>query len=144
MTREKNDCRMGGEDELAVVRLKDITWGGKIRVQYKDAAWAIAAAASREFETRYSGSVLSSEVVSEHSFLDGGVTDARGYWNSGGMSWHGRHAIAYILYELGLDPCKLLRRKNLPSHKELRAQVKEDKRRTADESEDVGPVGRLA
>ncbi len=128
-------------DEKNEVRLKDITWGGKIRVDFQDKVWAIAADAACEARSGYSGTMVASSQCSTLKFLDGHVGDSRGEWGSSGMWWFGLHAKAYILYELGLDAPKLLRRKSIPTHEELRARVEEDKRRAAAEREEAGEEG---
>jgi len=42
------------------------------------------------------------------------------------MFWDGKHAKAYILYELGLDPRDLLKCESTPPHEELCEKSKQD------------------
>ena len=125
------------------VQLKDITWGGKIRVEYQGAIWSIAADAAYEYSNSFYGSMLSSEETTQLRFLDGGVSNSRGFWNSSGMGWSGTHATAYMLYEMGLDPHRLLRRKKLPTHEELKAKVVAD-RKAAQERREAEAAAKAA
>ena len=141
MTSEMNESRPEAGKASEEIRLKDITWGGRIRVDFQYRGWEIAANAACATRSSYSGTMVASSQTSSLMFLDGGVSDTRGEWGWGGMFWSGLNAKAYILYELGLDPRKMLRRKSIPSHEELRAQVEEDKRRAAAEREQAGKDG---
>src|SRR5262245_13866577 len=110
---------------MTEIRLRDILWGGRIRNAYQAAVWRIATEAAAETKHAVHGSMLSSSSTKSLIFLDGGVRDTRGFFDSScGMFLHGSLAKAYILYRLGFNARLLLKDKNLPSLEELEAQVR--------------------
>jgi hypothetical protein len=69
--------------------------------------------------------MLTSTQTTTFEFLDGGVRIVRGVFGpSSGMFWEGNLVKAYVLYELGLNAAKLLRR-SVPPHSELEHLVQE-------------------
>lgn len=110
------------------VRQRDITWGGRIRVTYQPAVWKIAQkAAVEKTEGGEPGSTLASSAFTIRlSFLDGGVRDTRGWFDSTcGMFWYGRLAKAYVVYSLGYDAREVFKDATLPSLRQLKRQLKE-------------------
>ena len=70
--------------------------------------------------------VHSTETVTHH-FLDGGLSETRG--GSGadcGLRWFGQLAIAYMLYEMDLNPQQLLRDDDIPSKQQLEQRIQAD------------------
>jgi len=107
------------------IRLKDITWGGRIRVAYQKSVWKIASEAATRVSESTRGKMLSSSSTTSMSFLDGGVSVTSGYFDaSSGMHWYGDHVKAYILYKLGFDAMDLLKSKAVPSKDEIEAELK--------------------
>ena len=108
-----------------IIRLKDITWGGRIRVAYQQRVWEIASQSAIEVSESTRGNMLSSSSTTSKSFLDGCVSVTSGYFDaSSGMHWYGEHVKAYILYKLGFDARALLKSKTVPSLIELEAKLK--------------------
>jgi hypothetical protein len=69
--------------------------------------------------------MVHSSETKTNMFLDGGLSETRGSFGPGsGMRLFGDLALVYVLYELGLRPQDLLRRKKLPSRSELRERVR--------------------
>lgn len=56
---------------MSDVRLKDITWGGRIRVDYQHEVWSIAGEAARKTTSSIYGNMVTSEETTTHYFLDG-------------------------------------------------------------------------
>ena len=107
------------------IRLKDITWGGRIRVAYQKSVWKIASEAATRVSENTRGKMLSSSSTTYMSFLDGGVSVTSGYFDaSSGMHWYGDHVKAYILYKLGFDAMDILKSKAVPSKYEIDAELK--------------------
>jgi hypothetical protein len=105
--------------------LQDITVGGRIRKEFQSLVLKIAQQAAIRKTESVSGNMLSSKQTTTFEFLDGGVRIVRGVFGpSSGMFWEGRLVKAYVLYELGLNAAKLLRR-SVPSHSELENLVQE-------------------
>ena len=97
-----------------VSSLKEITWGGRVRPGFQTEVWKIAKEAAVRSTSSMRGSMVSSSQTTTHQFLDGGVSDTRGFFDSSsGMRWFGEKAVAYILYKLGADPAALLGKNNL-------------------------------
>lgn len=107
------------------VRLRDITWGGRVRRLWQSQVWKIASKAAVDHSRSYHGNMVTSSETHTLRFLDGGVSDSRGFFDAScGMFIYGKLARAYVLYELGLDATKLLRIKKLPSHRDLQRMVR--------------------
>jgi hypothetical protein len=105
--------------------LQDITVGGRIRKEFQSLVLKIAQQAAIRKTESVSGNMLSSKQTTTFEFLDGGVRIVRGVFGpSSGMFWEGSLVKAYVLYELGLNAAKLLRR-SVPSHGELENLVQE-------------------
>jgi hypothetical protein len=107
------------------VRLRDVTWGGRIRRAYQGKVLAIARRAARSRSGAVHGSMVFSTHTAIYEFLDGGLRETRGEFGPrSGMCVYGELAMIHVLYELGLSPQALLRRKKLPSKGELRERVR--------------------
>ncbi len=105
--------------------LRDITVGGRIRKEFQSLVLKIAQQAAIRKTESVSGNMLTSKQATSFEFLDGGVRIVRGVFGpSSGMFWEGNLVKAYVLYELGLNAAKLLRR-SVPSHSELENLVQE-------------------
>jgi hypothetical protein len=112
------------------VKLKDIVWGGRIRRAWQSKVWTVARKVATDTETRFSGNMVSSSERTYVRFLDGGVSDTRGFFDSScGMQFHGEHSQAYVLYRLGLDARSLMRRRQVPSLTELEAALRKQRSR---------------
>lgn len=106
------------------LKLRDITWGGRIRRSYQSQVWAIAEKAATCRDTTFTGSMVSSKENISLRFLDGGVSNSRGYFDaSSGMRWHGDRAIAYVLYKLGAHAPTVLKRPSCPTIEELESEL---------------------
>ena len=113
---------------MSDVRLKDITWGGPVRVDYQHEVWSIARETAVETKTQVVGNMVSSAETTSLQFLDGGVSDTRGFFDSSsGMRIHGEFANVYMLYKLGLDPQKLMKRDDLPGLEALEEIIAQQK-----------------
>jgi hypothetical protein len=109
---------------MANVTLKDIVWGGRIKRAWQSKIWAVAQKAAIDSETRFSGSMISSSERTYLRFLDGGVSNARGFFDSScGMRFHGEQSQAYVLYRLGLNAKVLMKRRPVPSLAELETML---------------------
>jgi hypothetical protein len=109
---------------MANVALKDIVWGGRIRRAWQPKVWAIAKEVATDSKTSYFGSMASSSQQTRLLFLDGGVSDIRGFFDSSsGMRFLGEHSQAYVLYRLGLNAKALMKGCNVPSLAELEKQL---------------------
>ena len=107
--------------------MQDIVWGGRIRPTYQHQIREIARKAAHSEEASVRGSMVHSSVTVTYRFLDGGVWERRGEFGpTSGMRWFGTLAIAYLLYELGENPQKLLDASDLPSKAHLRQRVREE------------------
>ena len=107
------------------VRLRDVTWGGRIRRAYQVNVLAIARQAAKSRRGVVHGSMACSTHTDIYDFLDGGLHETRGEFGPGsGMYVYGELAMIHVLYELGLTPQALLRRKKLPSREELQERVR--------------------
>lgn len=112
------------------IRLRDVFWGGRVRRSFQDRVWNIARKASVRSSRSVSGNMVSSSETYYLHFLDGGVRQSRGYFDSTcGMFCIGRHATAYVLYQLGADARVLLRDPGLPSASELKRAVEAERAR---------------
>jgi hypothetical protein len=117
------------------MRLRDITWGGRIRSVFQPQVWSIANEVAVRREHRTEGSMVSSASFTTLHFLDGGVTEGRGFLGpSCGMFWSGTRAKAYILYRLGFDAPALLLKGPVPDMAELSEEL-EAQRRAAEVSQ---------
>ena len=107
------------------VRLSDITWGGRIRREYQCEVSRIARCAARSISSVVRGTMACSSQTETIGFLDGCLQETRGRFGPGsGMYLYGELARVYVLYELGLSPHALLRRKKLPPWEELQERVR--------------------
>jgi hypothetical protein len=105
---------------MAKVTMKDIVWGGRIKQAWQSKIWAIAQEVAIDSETSYSGGMLSSLQTTYLWFLDGGVTNTRGVFDSRcGMRFRGEQAQAYVLYRLGLNAKQLMKGCDLPHFSEM-------------------------
>jgi hypothetical protein len=110
------------------IRLGDITRGGHICEAYQDQVLDIAKEAAHTVRLSMRGSMVSTTETRTYSFLDGGVTHTRGsFRRPSGLGWFGTLATAYILYELGANPCELLADTELPSRQQLAERVLREK-----------------
>jgi hypothetical protein len=109
----------------STIRLKDITWGGRIRTVCQSFVWDIASEVAIDSGRSYSGNMLSSRETFWLRFLDGGISHTFGSFDaSSGMHWHGERAKAYILYRLGLNPGDLLGLRSVPTFQELEEELR--------------------
>ncbi len=70
------------------IRLKDITWGGRIRTVCQGLVWEIASEVAIDTGKSYSGGMLSSTETISLDFLDGGVSHTFGSFDIfSGMHW---------------------------------------------------------
>ncbi len=107
-----------------MVMLRDIVWGGRVRRAWQSKIWEIAQGAATSSDSRFDGNMVSSSQTTYHRFLDGGVSDTRGFFDSSsGMRIHGKHSQAYILYRLGLKAKELIKGCDVPSLAELEKQL---------------------
>lgn len=107
--------------------LRDVTVGGRIRKQYQPAVWKIAQKAASRRSESIKGNMLTSRQTTLLAFLDGSVCVTRGEFGpTSGMFWDGLLVKAFVLYELGFNAGKLLGR-SVPSHRELKRQVLEQR-----------------
>jgi hypothetical protein len=115
---------------MAKLKLRDIVWGGRIKRKWQSKVWAIARQVATHSGTKYSGSTVSSSQRMYLEFLDGGVSETRGFFDaSSGMRFHGKRAQAYVLYRLGLSAEALMKGFEVPSIEELEKELRKTKRR---------------
>ena len=74
------------------------------------------------------GNMVTSSETHSLAFLDGGVHDTRGLFDSScGMFCSGRLATAYVVYQLGGNARALLKDASLPTAAELQLMIDEAK-----------------
>jgi hypothetical protein len=114
--------------EMKAIKLRDVIWGGRVRRNYQAQVWKIAREAATGADSSTHGTMVSSSQSTSLRFLDGGVTDARGYFDSSsGMFVRGELAKAYILYRLGADARALMKNPSLPTLDELTVTITKSK-----------------
>jgi len=107
---------------------KDLFWGGRVRRKYQDRIWELAYEVSIDRGRRYSGGMVSSSETNTARFLDGGVSDTRGYFDAScGMWMGGREATAYILWKLGADPRQILGDETIPTLRTLQRHLRKQR-----------------
>ena len=114
----------------APIRLADIFWGGRVRRTYQSQIRAIASKAAVDADTRYEGNMLSSAQHTRWRFLDGGVSEKRGWLEVDcGLFVDGSKARQYVLYRLGASPTQLLAKKEeIFAFSQLRLELARQKR----------------
>ena len=109
-------------------RLKDITWGGRVRTEWKSKVMEIGRKAKISESKSFSGGMVSSSETYGYSFLDGGIVQSSGYFDSScGSFISGDKAKAYVIYKLGFNARQVLKDFKLPTLAELEEELNKQK-----------------
>jgi hypothetical protein len=110
---------------MVVEKRKDLEWGGRVRRPMQFYVERIAKDACAVTSRRLVGNMISSADGVMWSFLDGGVSVRRGFFDSTcGMFIHGDDVRSFILWKLGADPNRILKTKNLKSLETLEVELR--------------------